>query len=78
MNPLGVLTARDAMRPLANAPHPAPEYTVTADTPIQHVMSRVCTAEAPVGVTEGGQLVGEVTRDTVLERLLDPTGGRTG
>ena len=75
MNPLGVLTARDAMQPVSGA---APAVSVLAETPIQEVMARVRAHDAPVGVTEAGAVIGEVTRDTVLGRLLDPTGGRAG
>lgn len=74
MNPLGVLTARDAMRPLSGTP----EASVGAEETIQSVMARVCGTEMPLGVEEAGRLIGEVTRDTVLTRLLDPTGGRAG
>jgi glycine betaine/proline transport system ATP-binding protein len=28
----------------------------------------------PVGVTEDGRLVGQITRETVLAKLLDPRG----
>ncbi|WP_102226063.1 choline ABC transporter ATP-binding protein [Acidimangrovimonas sediminis] len=74
MNPLGVLTARDAMQAASGTP----AITLPAETPIQEVMSRVCSTDTPVGVTEAGTLIGEVTRDSVLGRLLDPAGGRTG
>ena len=74
MNPLGVLTARDAMQPVSGAP----EVTVQAEETIQAVMARVTASAAPVGVVDDGRLIGEVTRDTVLARLLDPTGGRPG
>jgi glycine betaine/proline transport system ATP-binding protein len=73
MNPLGVLTARDAMQ-AASGSHAS---TVAAEETIQSVMARVTASDAPVGVTEDGALIGEVTRDTVLARLLDPTG-KTG
>ncbi|GHD99427.1 hemolysin [Defluviimonas sp. 20V17] len=75
MNPLGVLTARDAMQSVGGAP---PTTTVAAETPIQEVMARVSAHHAAVGVTEDGRVIGEVTRDSVLGRLLDPTGGRAG
>ncbi|WP_127900878.1 choline ABC transporter ATP-binding protein [Solirhodobacter olei] len=74
MNPLGVLTARDAMQPLSGTP----EITVAAEETIQAVMERVQGSAHPVGVEDGGQIIGEVTRDSVLARILDPTGGRTG
>ena len=75
MNPLGVLTARDAMQATSGTP----SDTVPAETPIQQVMARVCATHAAVGVVEDGTLIGEVTRDTVLARLLDPSGrGQAG
>ena len=69
-----VLTARDAMQPLSGTP----EITVAAEETIQAVMERVQGSAHPVGVEDGGQIIGEVTRDSVLARILDPTGGRTG
>ncbi|MDX2482956.1 MAG: choline ABC transporter ATP-binding protein [Pseudodonghicola sp.] len=70
MNPLGVLRARDVMAPL----HSTPERMVSADADIQDVMSQVIESGQPVGVTEGGKLLGEVTKDGVLAKLLDPRG----
>jgi glycine betaine/proline transport system ATP-binding protein len=72
MNPLGVLTARDAMQAASGTP----DITVHAEETIQAVMARVQASAAPVGVEENGKIIGEVTRDTVLARILDPTGGR--
>ncbi len=70
MNPLGVLTAEDAMQP-ATGRHSG---TVASDMTIQSVMAEVTRSETPLGVLRDGALVGEVTRDTVLARLLNPTG----
>ena len=70
MNPLGVLCARDVMRPLSGTP----ERTVAADAHIQDVMSQVIESGRPVGVIEGGELLGEITGDGVLAKLLDPRG----
>ncbi|TDE37876.1 choline ABC transporter ATP-binding protein [Antarcticimicrobium sediminis] len=70
MNPLGVLRARDVMAPL----HSTPERMVSADADIQDVMSQVIETGQPIGVTEGGKLLGEVTKDGVLAKLLDPRG----
>ncbi len=70
MNPLGVLRARDVMEPL----HSTPERMVSADADIQDVMSQVIETGQPVGVTEDGKLLGEVTKDGVLAKLLDPRG----
>jgi glycine betaine/proline transport system ATP-binding protein len=71
MNPLGVLCARDVMEPVGGVP----VDTVAPDTGIRDVMARVGATGAPVGVVEGGQVIGQVTKDTVLARLLNP-GGR--
>ncbi|MGD9864954.1 MAG: choline ABC transporter ATP-binding protein [Pseudodonghicola sp.] len=70
MNPLGVLRARDLMRPAAAAP----ARSVAADARIQTVMAQVVEASDPLGVVEGGKLLGEITRESVLAKLLDPRG----
>ncbi|MDE3029161.1 MAG: choline ABC transporter ATP-binding protein, partial [Paracoccaceae bacterium] len=70
MNPLGVLTARDAMQP-ASGTHAT---TIEASETIQSAMASVTSSLAPVGVMDNGAIIGEVTRDTVITRLLDPTG----
>ncbi|MYM56560.1 choline ABC transporter ATP-binding protein [Thalassovita mangrovi] len=68
MNPLGVLCARDVMEPAsgAHAMHVAP------DASIREVMDQV--RNGPVGVREHGQLIGQITAEQVLEKLLDPRG----
>ncbi len=68
MNPLGVLCARDVMRPVTTTP----TITVPADETIQSVMDQITGTGAPVGVTENGSLIGQITKDSVLEKLLDP------
>ncbi len=70
MNPLGVLCARDVMVP-AEA---APAVTVSCDTDIRQVMEKIGVAGKPVGVTRDGVLIGQVTRDRILQKLLDPRG----
>ncbi len=71
MNPLGVLCARDVMEPVTTMP----EETVPPDTDIRAVMARVGATGVPVGVLQDGRVIGQVTKDTVLARLLNP-GGR--
>ena len=72
MNPLGVLTARDVMGPArAQAPGPG----IAPDTPVGAVMERLLESAAPLAVVEDGQLLGEITREQVLARLLDPRAG---
>ncbi|PZX16328.1 glycine betaine/proline transport system ATP-binding protein [Palleronia aestuarii] len=68
MNPLGVLTARDAMEPAAGAP----DRTLDAETGIRTVISATGESDAPIGVTEAGELIGQVSRASVLARLADP------
>ncbi|MBT8408187.1 MAG: choline ABC transporter ATP-binding protein [Alphaproteobacteria bacterium] len=68
MNPLGVLCARDVMEPASATP---PE-TVGPETDIRDVMETVRHTGRPVGVVEHGDLIGQITKDTVLSKLLDP------
>ncbi|KPP88663.1 MAG: choline ABC transporter, ATP-binding protein [Rhodobacteraceae bacterium HLUCCO07] len=70
MNPLGVLCARDVMEPAEGTPR----ITVKPDEDIRAVMEKVGQSGAPVGVEEGGRIVGQVTKDRVLSKLLDPRG----
>ena len=69
MNPLGVLCARDVMETASGA-H---AVNVAADADIREVMDHV--RRGPVGVNEHGQLIGQITPETVLSKLLDPRGG---
>jgi glycine betaine/proline transport system ATP-binding protein len=70
MNPLGVLCARDVTEPATGTP----ERNVGPDTDIREVMGIVNETGRPVGVTDAGRLVGQITRETVLAKLLDPRG----
>jgi glycine betaine/proline transport system ATP-binding protein len=72
MNPLGVLTARDAM-----IPHPGPiscSGDTGPDVPIRDVMAMLRGDVRAVRVIEDGQPIGQVTREAVLARLLNPRG----
>jgi glycine betaine/proline transport system ATP-binding protein len=71
MNPLGVLCARDVMEP-ASGTH---AVTVPPDSPIHSVIEQVNETGRPVAVVEDGAVLGQITRETVLARLLDPRGG---
>ncbi|MCI2400751.1 choline ABC transporter ATP-binding protein [Aliiroseovarius subalbicans] len=72
MNPLGVLCARDVMEPATGA-H---EETVLPGEDIHVVMEKVQTTEKPIGVAwEDGRVIGQITSDRVLEKLLDPRAG---
>ncbi|MEP2783750.1 MAG: choline ABC transporter ATP-binding protein [Pseudoruegeria sp.] len=68
MNPLGVLCARDVMEPAQGMP----SSSVPPDETIQSVMDKITGTGAPVGVMDGDQLLGQITKDTVLNKLLDP------
>ena len=70
MNPLGVLCARDVMEPATAATG----ITLPDDATIQQVMEAARDAEAPVGVTRNGELVGQITRARIFDKLLDPRG----
>jgi glycine betaine/proline transport system ATP-binding protein len=68
MNPLGVLCARDVMEPVTGEI----AQTVPPDADIRAVMDIIQNHRRPVGVIEDGAIVGQITRDTVLAKLLDP------
>ena len=68
MNPLGVLWARDLMTPLTTSP----SRTIEADSLVRDGFDTLLGSDAPVGVTENGQLVGQLGKDDVL-RGLSPT-----
>jgi glycine betaine/proline transport system ATP-binding protein len=70
MNPLGVLCARDVMEAASGA-HAG---TCGPDDPIQDVMAQVNATGRPVGVLDDGAVIGQITRETVLARLLQPQG----
>lgn len=70
MNPLGVLCARDVMDPVDGIP----EGAVAPDACIRDVMAHVMAQGRPVGVSEDGRLIGQISKDGVLARLLDPRG----
>ena len=74
MNPLGVLAARDVMRPLADGAA-APEESVEANASVRAVMLRLQETGRPVGVLQNGTLLGEVTVSSVLAQLLNPQSG---
>jgi len=68
MNPLGVLCARDVMEPAEGTP----EACVPPDATIQQVMERAQGHDRPVGVAEDDRLLGQITRNRILAKLLDP------
>ncbi len=72
MNPLSVLTARDAIEPTPNATPTDGQTDI--DTPIKDVMARLKDETRALEVVEHGRVVGQVSRRTVIARLLDPRG----
>ncbi len=66
MNPLAVLRARHVMVPAPSEP-PA---NVGPETPLKEIVPLVTGSDRPVGVVENEQLLGQVTRDSVLNRLM--------
>jgi glycine betaine/proline transport system ATP-binding protein len=67
MNPLGVLRARDVMLPPQGEP---PHGEIGPDAPMRQVMERL--RGGPLAVRDAGAVLGHVTADGVLARLLDP------
>jgi len=72
MNPLSVLTARDAVEPTPNTTPTAGQTDI--DTPIKDVMARLKDETRALEVLDHGVVVGQVSRKTVIARLLDPRG----
>lgn len=68
MNPLGVLTARDVMEDVDGMP----SQTVNATDTVEQVMRAITDQDAPFAVMEDGQVIGQVSRASVLRGLLDP------
>jgi glycine betaine/proline transport system ATP-binding protein len=68
MNPLGVLCARDVMEPVTCEP----QHTVDPDATIQDVMESAQGHDAPVGVMADGKIVGQISRNRILAKLMDP------
>ncbi|PYG30401.1 choline ABC transporter ATP-binding protein [Pelagimonas varians] len=63
MNPLGVLTARDAMEAGTG------DTAVDAETPIREIMPNL--AQGPVTVMENGTAIGRVSAQSVVARLSE-------
>ncbi|MEO1733659.1 MAG: choline ABC transporter ATP-binding protein [Pseudomonadota bacterium] len=71
MNPLGVLAARDVLEPCNGTP----EVTVPAEADIRAVMQKLGGTDGPLGVMENGTLIGQISKDRVLRKLIDPQSG---
>ncbi len=69
MNPLGVLRAYDVMEPVAAS---APIRNVSRDEKIKNIINDLIEHDMPIGVEEQGNVIGQITRQGVLAKLLDP------
>lgn len=69
MNPLGVLTARDVMQPGPGRT----DVSVPVDADMRAVMA-ASAREETIGVLDGTRMVGQITREGILAKLLDPKG----
>lgn len=71
MNPLGVLCARDLVEPATGTP----AATVHADMDVRDIMKQFGRGDEPVvGVLEDGKLIGQISTDRILAKLIDPRG----
>ncbi len=70
MNPLAVLTARDAV---VSGSWPPPATKVPASTPLRDVLARLGTGKHPLGVVEGEVLLGCITPESAI-KALGPRG----
>lgn len=68
MNPLGVLCARDVMEP-ATGDH---AIQVAPGADIRDVIGQIGAQGAVVAVIENGTVIGQITKDRILAKLLDP------
>lgn len=67
MNPLGVLRARDLMRPVADAMMFS--HTIDAGTLMKDGMTSMIGVEGAIGVTDGADLVGQLDKDDLIVGL---------
>ncbi|MFN4098701.1 MAG: choline ABC transporter ATP-binding protein [Pararhodobacter sp.] len=72
MNPLGVLTARDAM---VEAPRPAPTgLTLPAGIPLREAMASLAEARGRILLTDNGHVVGMLTDASAVTALVAQRG----
>ncbi|SMX23428.1 choline ABC transporter ATP-binding protein [Boseongicola aestuarii] len=71
MNPLGVLCARDVMEPITSSA----EGMIDADGEISDVIKSVLEGGAPVVVVDDRAPIGQVSRSSVLKRILGENPG---
>ncbi len=75
MNPLGVLCACDVATALPDGNLPPGEIpSVAPDATIQSVMRIAQGHDGPIYVIEDGRAIGQIDRNTILSKLLDPRG----
>ncbi len=65
MNPLGVLTARDVMGPVA----PGDVAPVAAETPVANLIGKIGGDTQAIPVSEGDEIIGTVTATSIVARL---------
>ena len=71
MNPLGVLCARDLVEPSTGTT----AVTVNADMDVREIMEQFGRGEEPtVGVMDGDKLIGQISTDRILAKLVDHRG----
>ncbi|MCB1388260.1 MAG: choline ABC transporter ATP-binding protein [Rhodobacteraceae bacterium] len=76
MNPLGVLTARDAMVP---APRPTPPgLTLPAATPLRAAMEQLAEARGRILLSENGHVIGMLTDTSAVGALVARRGDGGG
>lgn len=68
MNPLGVLCARNLVEPATGEL----AATINAEASIREVMAMLGDSTHAIGVVEGDELIGQITKDRVLAKLVDP------
>ena len=68
MNPLGVLRAQDIMSAATGVAF----GQVDAKTPVGKVMEMMTGEEGALDVMQGGQVIGQITKDDILRNLVDP------
>ena len=49
--------------------------TVPAEADIRAVMQKLGGTDGPLGVMENGTLIGQISKDRVLRKLIDPQSG---
>ncbi len=65
MNPLGVLTARDVMAPVALEAN----AEINVETPVQEIIKVLGGSDNVLAVTEGSDVIGAVSAASIVERL---------